>query len=314
MILCFVMSGGTSPCANSGDGTVAPDFAGESQSQFPHATRVALLGSSSTGTNESGCFEGNESQSEVSGAAARQVGPRPFPADSRLDVIAPKAPLVLARKNRILLSFHEPGITALDSEQVQYANDDVSRPDIAEGGRQTVQVESAGGNTEYVEIVPVRLGKVEISLYGKFADGGFVSRKVVVNVVPPQAPPTKLVVGASHNDIPRTLLSVTGAQRQFELQVYAKYDELTTLVTIAPEFVKFKVRADDRASPVVQVDPQTGVVTAIEPGQAVVETSFTRKNYLTCVVVKSSLILNKIYFQDQCQAELNPGERLGPQK
>jgi hypothetical protein len=189
-------------------------------------------------------------------------------------------------------------------------------PNVVDGSFQTLQIQYPPDRSAYVTIVPLSLGKFELGLFGRFPDGGFVDRKVAFNVEPPQKPPDKLIV--SQGALPKyeakhIVIALTGDNPHDDLGIFAKYEGLDTLVDIDTSFVTFRVTSRDQVDP-IHLDQQTGLLTPIHPGQALVETFFGGRRDLTCVDVEEAMTPGRSYFEKNCQQLLSPGEKLGPQE
>jgi hypothetical protein len=228
---------------------------------------------------------------------------RRFHADDRVEVVVPPHSLTLAEENEIPLRIHVEGLTSLSSYQTQYHVENARLRDEVDGSGTNLTILHHADGSAYVNVVPLRLGKVEFSFRGIFPDR--VSSKAVVtfDVEPPTRRPRALAVDGGA-PFPYSYLNRTS---KISLDVDARYDNIKAWIRINPTFAKFKVRqADD----VINLDESTAVVTPLHVGHALVETSFGGLTKLTCVVVREN---EDSYPRDpyaHCEDLVQPGESL----
>jgi len=97
------------------------------------------------------------------------------------------------------------------------------------------------------------------------------------------------------------------------LNVYVTYDNVPASVHVDPAFVTFRVVSNDD-SPAVRLDEQTGFLTAVHPGQTLIESSFGGRTNFTCVAVVEAIDGVHTYPKLNCQQLLPDGARLGTQE
>ena len=328
-LLCFLVSGGTSPCANSGVVVTQGQFSTlEQKSHCRVSPRVTLTNSFSTSSNQSteksdiqtfeDCSATDTGAQETAAQAPNRVPRKVFRANDRFEILFPEKRLTLAEANEIPLRIHGTGLTTLESLQTQYHDDAPDlvyneAPDLVPGGRQTLQILHHTDGSPYANIVPMRLGKIELTLDGEFPDGGLFLQKRMLDVGPPQRRPDKLQIGrlGPKQGVTRILVPLSRDQTGSRLTIYAKYDSLDMPIKIDPAFATFKITSRDQTAP-VQLDEKTGRLTPLHPGQALMETTFGGRSNLTCVVVEELIDPNQSYFGENCGQLLSPGEKLGP--
>src|SRR5271166_4262525 len=88
----------------------------------------------------------------------------PFEADERLEIPVILNPLRVAEPNEIPIVLHGPGLKMILSMQAI----DGSDPYGMKGGEQTPELLHHPDGSTYVNIVPIRLGKLKISLMATF--------------------------------------------------------------------------------------------------------------------------------------------------
>jgi len=251
-----------------------------------------------------------QSSSRVSGA---QRSPAPVVlANDRLEVLVPAHPLTLAEPCEISLRLHSPGLTSLITAQTQYASDQPDVPDAADGSRQELPIQYRPNGSPYITIIPMRLGRIELDLGGRFPDGGVVEKKATFEVSPTRQRPDKLIVGPVNHNVEWVLMATSGAAMRSALFPYAKYATLPIAVKIDPSFATYRIVASDQPVP-VQIDAKTGRLTATHSGQALLETSYGGRANLTCIEVNGPSEQNRPFQQTNCRPLLSPGLHLGPQ-
>lgn len=302
MVLCFLVSGGTSPCAsNSASVTLVNSY-----------TQYNPDAASDGSVSASPAFEADQQEAKAPESSGTTI--RHFLANSRLEILPPQEPLKLAEPNEIQLRIHGRVEGLVDSSQAQSTSADPNTPRLVFGSPAVGPVLYHPDGSPYVRIVPMRLGKVELTLGVSFTDGGAAIQKIMVEVGPSQKRPQSIIVGPNWvRDELKLLLSLTGSSSRGILNVYAKYSDIDRLITIDPALATYRIiNWDGRSSP-IDLDGQTGVVTAVHPGQALVEISFAGRRNLTCVDVEKNPVFGISYMQHSCQTLLS-GEKLGPQE
>ncbi len=324
MVLCFLVSGGTSSCpGNSAIVAEAQSSTLEQQSPCRVSPRVTIMRSSGGSSNNSNREPNSESSSNclpsetsspgnkhpATGTAPR----RAFPAYDRLEILSPESPLKLAEENELSLRIHGAGLTTLGTIQTQFRGGNPEMPDSVHGSKQSVQVLHHPDGSPYINIVPMRLGKLQLTLDGLFPDGGAVLKKILVDVEPSHERPDKLLIGslgALQRNATTIFVGLDAFRTPTALDIYAKYGKLGTTLLIDPSFARFRITTLDRTSP-VRLDERTGSLTPVHPGQALLETTFGGRINLTCVIVDEAHNPDRGDFGRNCQQILASGEKLG---
>jgi hypothetical protein len=228
--------------------------------------------------------------------------------NDRVEILTPHSPLLLAEPADIPLLIHFPGLNLVATSQQQRMWGTL----LVHGSEQQLPVQYGPRGEAHVRITPLRLGKVELELAGVFPDGGTMLKRTTLNVEPAARRPRSLTIGDSTSplhDNPRILMSL---QRPLNsLNISVTYDNIPVRIQIDPSFAKFRMIPDGENAP-VQLDRKTGSLTALHPGEALIETSFAGRRTLTCVDVEEIARTGSSYSQKQCQRLLAPGERLRP--
>jgi hypothetical protein len=246
-------------------------------------------------------------------ANSNQLAKRVFVINNRVDVMVPQHQLKLVEESEIPLDIHAPGLVTVNTYQVQYRFKGGLDPDLVYGSHVTLPILHQADGSSYIKIIPMRLGEVTVDLSGAFPDGGIFHKNVILNVIPSDRKPAKLVVGrlGSPQSPSRMIFMHLGGDRNYRssLNVNAQYDNVKDLIRIDAAFARFAVRTRSNG-PVIRLDESTGVITPANVGEALVETYFGGKTNFTCVVVTQKL--DGYYNQSRCKDLLGPGQTLPP--
>jgi hypothetical protein len=142
-------------------------------------------------------------------------------------------------------------------------------------------------------------------LFVSFADGGEERERIDVQVIPSERQPEKLRItlgGDDRRDTPVVYMDLSEAHRTKHLDPVAIYRNVTSPVPLNASVVTFKLINGGAA----EIDPSTGIVTALNIGQALLETSFGGLSTLTCIDVMQ--IGGGL--RSRCEELLPPGRRL----
>jgi hypothetical protein len=238
-----------------------------------------------------------------------------FAAQGRLDVLAPSRSLNLAEENEVALRIQTPGLTTVETQQVQYSPDDMTSrktPHFPEGGWAMVPVLYHPDGSASITVVPRLLGQIVLRIVARFPDGGESKADAVLMVQPPQRSPDKLVVGqrgAPTINAPSVSIFLKPETRTYALTVGAFYGNEKEQIQIDPAFASFQVRTANNA-PIIALDKSTGSIKPLQLGEALVETSFGGWTNLTCVVVKNDFDPNERN-SPNCKSLFHPGEKPG---
>jgi hypothetical protein len=226
-----------------------------------------------------------------------------------VDVTVPTYKLILAQENEILLSIHAPGLTSVWSFQEHYDRQNRDFHSEVRGSEIQLPIKYHADGSAYVTIIPMRLGKMDLSLDGRFPDGSIFGKRIMLDIDPPKREPQELIVGQPTFDGGKISLFLHRQPGRKWLAVSAIYDNLANEITIDPSYASFKVRTKHKTSP-VSVDESTGQLIPLHVGHALIETSFGGKSSLTCVTVEELFDLNSPnYDHSYCEELLLPGER-----
>lgn len=203
-------------------------------------------------------------------------------AKGRLNIPPLSQPLKLEEPNEIPVRVH--GDYEIHSVSLSLDYTDTTYSHYFERADMEVTLMHHQDGSAYVSLTPENLGHVRIHLQVEFEDGFMeVAHFDTAEVVLPDRKPEKLYV-----DDPRVgtiHLDLSGRSKGAMLRPKAVYKGALHPVIIPPEFLTFKVIADNQTNPPVSVDA-TGMVLAQNQGHALVETTFGDLSTLTCVTVR----------------------------
>lgn len=244
--------------------------------------------------------------------AASAAPPFRFGRGSLIQIVAPSTPLKLVEKAEISLILHDKGLTSLAVSQRRYLDPEHKIYDAygIYGGDQTLPVHYRPDGSGYIEVIPLRLGEIELSLSGSFPDRAFDQNSIFVQVEPSQRKPEALVAASmgapdSDRDILRLDLHdspivdswVQDPKRRAYLFPAAYYLDFPVPIELDRSFVHFAVKQPEDA-PVIDFDPATGGMRPLRVGAAMVETSFGGLTKRTCILVR---VKWDIYHDSACE-------------
>jgi hypothetical protein len=169
-------------------------------------------------------------------------------------------------------------------------------------------IQTAPDGSAYMKLIARRLRKAEFRIEVLFADGGVATRTFEVPVRLSEHSPVQLtnaVDGSRTNlQIPATTLrlSLAAPDNVGRLYPVVRYRQDQGPFLLAPGDVKFKVRQADK--PVIRLDESTGEVTALRPGDALIEASFAGARSETCVEVMADLAKDDLFSCQELRAQL----------
>jgi hypothetical protein len=239
---------------------------------------------------------------------------RLFRAEGRVEVEAPSQSFRLAEEGEVSLRIHAPGLATVESQQLIYVPKDMETrlvPTLPKGGFAVLPIFYHGDGSAYVKVIPRHLGKVVLKLRAYFPDGGYTNTETTITVGPPARSPEKLIVGQlgiPATNIREMRLYLQGGLSKDALTIGARYDNLKEQIQIDPTLASFVVRTANNAS-IIDLDRSTGRIKPLQPGEALVETTFGGWSNLTCVLVENKPAPSEGATPD-CKSLLLDGERL----
>jgi hypothetical protein len=291
-ILCLLLAAGSSPVCG-GPPNIDADFRSAEGLQNPLTT------------------------TRVFSAQTNSPTKLPFVANGRVEITGLPDVVKLGEANEIDLRIQGEGLTKVESSQTLYDHEVT----ISNGSDILVPIRSSflelpilyhSDGSAYINLVPLRLGRVRLDLTGRFQDGGLIRKSVMLRVGLPSSAPKGLVVGGisdpgKNASIVTAYLSPEGLKAS--LAVSAIYGSVSENLPIDAKFVKFKVRTVGN-EPVIELDESTGYFKPVQVGEALVEITFGGWTNLTCVQVKDRYDPGLTGPPQSCKSLLRPGESL----
>jgi hypothetical protein len=320
MALCFIVSGGTASCPGGSVSVATESIQANAATSKPCGSKPKVLVLQSNGTtseaqggNESDdsspCSATTNPQKQSQEASPKQSATRTFLMNDRVEIMPPRGELRLAEEGEIPLILRAKGLASVDSVQGQYHGKDEPAPSVVFGSRRELRILHYADGSAYIKIIPMGLGNVQLTLSGRFPDGGIFSKHLTLDVGLPERKPAKLVVGQGvtpQSTTPVIFMHLAGHDRN-SVNVNALYDNIKDAIEINPAFVNFTVRTRNN-SQIIHLKKSTGTITPINVGQALVVTRFGGLKNLTCIVVTQNM--NDWYDHSACRDLLQPGETL----
>lgn len=207
--------------------------------------------------------------------------------EGRLQIPPLVHPLKLEQANEIPILLHGYKVFGADLSWSYYAYG-YSIPSEGFGSKDiTVQFHDDG--SAYVNFIPERLGKVQLSISACFEDGGMDDAEIDAEVVYPDRKPEKLYIISRQSDDDRPFgtidLDLSKAFRTERIFPKARYYGASHLVPIPVKDVSFKLITAPDSDPPISLDEKTGQITALHVGHALIQTTFQDLTVLTCVAV-----------------------------
>jgi hypothetical protein len=220
-----------------------------------------------------------------------------------IQIVAPSTPLKIAEKAEISLVLHDKGLARVDASQRRYLDPAHKIVDVygIRGGLQTLPVLYRPDGSAYIDFVPLRLGEIELTVSGIFADRVFDRSSTFLQVEPSQRKPAALIVaqaGMPDRDTDTLRLNLDdshdGAQHPKDktyLYPAAYYYDLQVPIVVDRPYARFAVRQDED-DPVIDFDQATGGMRPLRRGAAMVETSYGGLVRRTCILVRAVRDIN----------------------
>lgn len=226
----------------------------------------------------------------------------------RVQIPTVTEPMKLAEPNPISLQSNGEKVTSVVASWAYYNSSGfIERPFNENDDILPVSDDSSGSAS--VSVTPRRLGKVQLMLFISFADGGVERKTIDLQVGRSSRQPEKIVItprgGDPTRDTPVLYLDLSETNRTERLFPAAIYKNVKNPVRLTASDVTFKVINGGAA----EIDPSTGIVTALNLGQALLETSFGGVSTLTCIDVMENVGGG---LRSRCEDLLPPGRALPP--
>jgi hypothetical protein len=228
--------------------------------------------------------------------------------DDRLQLRSVGSELKLAEPNRIDLDLHGYRVRSAYAEWASY-HGTVKHPLDTEPDSLAVMYDQNG--QAYVNVTPLRLGRVELRVLIDFEDGASASARIDLQVVAPDRSADNLVVatGLGYGRIEPVIYLDLRSDRS-SLFPALFYKGISQPVPIDAQYVTFMVLSSPGTDPPIEVDAATGAIKPLRIGHALVETRFQDLSALTCVNVVGDA---RFRSTTDCKELLPPGRSLPAQ-
>ena len=209
--------------------------------------------------------------------------------NARLSISATSAVVRLTEPVDLVLTLNGPGVKCVQTVQCYLNTREGECKSRLPDTVQIVPVLSRPDGSHYITFTPLLAGRVGVVVTAEFSSGIFSEQTTNFNVEYPTRVPEKLTValsGSSGRTSSVVPLSLKEAERRPARSLmpdvlYASYQKPYPL---QPAQVKFAVKTIGGVQ-VVRVDPNTGTITPVALGHALVTTQFNGAFTTICVVV-----------------------------
>jgi hypothetical protein len=240
-------------------------------------------------------------------AAAQNPAPTAPPVRFRrgslIQIVPSSTPLKVAEKAEISLILHDKGLTSVKATQNRYLDPEHKIRDVygIRGGDQTLPVLYRPDGSAYIELIPLRMGEIELTVFGSFPDRAFDRNRAFLQVVPSERRPEALIVGQagmpdSDTDILRLNLDdshpwAQGPKQMAYLYPAAYYLDLHVPIELDRPYVRSTVKQPED-DPVIEFDQASGGMKPLRRGAALVENFYGGLVKRTCVLVRVERDIN----------------------
>lgn len=227
-------------------------------------------------------------QSEGSGQNPEMpaASPGPMEVHGRLSIRAPKQSLRLGEENAIEVTLRGPALQQMMAEQSQ--DDGHGNGVNIEGSVQMLTVQQGADGARYVNVVPVALGPIHVSLMADFADGGYERESISTEVIA-MRPPEKLTAAMPGGiDSSGIVMDLSKSWRKTRVLVMATWPGVNRRLYVPWKELQSRV-IFDKGGPAVRFDPKTGEVDALRLGDALIHASYRGLTLPICVQVRETV-------------------------
>jgi hypothetical protein len=215
-----------------------------------------------------------------------------FVADDRIEIATPPHPLNIAEDNAIVMEVHGATVARVECDSWNTGctrRDGYTKPPLP------FTFQQQGDGEVLLQVFPGTLGPAEFSFSVFFADGGVAHKTLSANVGFGTKQPRGINMpcendGYGNPNLPQHLVAPNAgkpASATMDLWVHACFDGIPGFVVLPPRELTYRVLGEN-VKPAIQVDSTTGQVTALGPGQALLEREFRGLKTDTCFVVAPS--------------------------
>ena len=207
-------------------------------------------------------------------------------APGRLQILPLPGPLKLAEANEIPLRTNGFRVHSAHATWSYYLpNGYTLTPDASK----EVNVKYREGGQAYVEIVPEKLGKLQLQIHTCFEDGKDSFADVDGEVVLGDQKPDSFQIargGTGYRKTEGTIyLDLSNRSKTAMLDPVAKFPGAENVSPIPADRVNFDLVASPNGDSPITINESTGLITALHGGHALIKSTFDGISVLTCVAV-----------------------------
>ena len=211
--------------------------------------------------------------------------------DNRIAVDVPVQPLRLAEENEITVHIRDGELEKLWTMQAQYRDAAHTVADAVGAGEQETPVLRRADGSQFIRVVPMALGEVQLGLIAQFRGGALDQSAVTLKVGPSSKPPAWIAIAPA--GLPRTdtdylrvntddpYTTRNGGRERIFFEAY--YYGLKESITLDPSFMRFRVIQP--SPPVINLD-SNGSIKPLRRGDALLELSYGGAVRRTCVLIR----------------------------
>ena len=210
--------------------------------------------------------------------------------NKRVSVNAPTQIFEVATPYTLPLQLSGPAAT---SATISWSYFDVEANDYGPPIDATeVSVQAQPNGSASVSVIPTQIGKAKLYLQINFSDRELAEKVFPVDIKLSTKAPLKFVsaLGSSNARANFRIHALDMGQHKRDLvRNYATYAGLQSAVLIPSFDVTYHILPAPGATAAFQVDPQTGRIEALQPGHAVLETTFQGTVSRNCIAIKEHM-------------------------
>jgi hypothetical protein len=207
-----------------------------------------------------------EPQAPASQSAGAAPNVRLFPADERLTIAPPVHTVELARPLRLKLTFTTAGVSMIAVMQSDGDSLLTNQSAGVEIGSGEAKIVEDHGLTKTIEVIPLEVGTLQLTVMASFADGGLSKKTLDLHVEPGSMGVKSFHLDQGFSVIP---LALEGNPefRQHWMYPEVEYEQLDFPIKLKDSSAVTMVVEQPKDNPVIRVD-SNGMVHGLRPGKA----------------------------------------------
>jgi hypothetical protein len=206
--------------------------------------------------------------------------------NGRLQILPLTQPLKVGEANDVPIQLHGFKVHSVYATWGYYKGESGSW--VTDDGKEVTVLHHPDGST-YVQIEPMKIGRLRLQLGVWFEDGGDEDESIDAEVVFPDRKPEKIFTCRPESGdlkVSGTIyMDMTGMENKRGLCTMALYKDTVYPTPIPLKYLSFRLITDSENDPPISFDESTGIITALHIGHALIQTTFQDMSTLTCVDV-----------------------------